>query len=77
MKTKKVGSSGRMGPRYGWKLRRQIRDIDRRAKASYECTNCGKRAVRRVSTGIWRCSKCDSIFAGGAFTPRTVESAGR
>jgi len=74
LKTKKVGSSGRMGPRYGWKLRRQIRDIDRRAKARYECAYCGKVAVRRISTGIWRCSKCDSVFAGGAFSPRTAES---
>ena len=72
MRTKKVGSSGRMGSRYGWKLRREVRDIDTRAKASYECAHCGKQAVRRTSTGIWECSKCGSIFAGGAYSPRTI-----
>jgi large subunit ribosomal protein L37Ae len=73
LKTKKVGSSGRMGPRYGWKLRREVRDIDARVKGLYECAHCGKQGVSRVSTGIWKCSKCGSVFAGGAYSPRTTE----
>lgn len=74
MRTKKVGSAGKLGARYGWKLRRRIRDIDARARSTYECARCGKKAVRRISTGIWKCSKCDSVFAGGAYSLRTVDS---
>lgn len=77
MRTKKVGSAGRLGPRYGWKLRRQIRDVESRAKARYECTQCGKLALKRTSTGIWECSKCGSVFAGGAFSPKTTKPSGR
>jgi len=74
LRTKKVGSAGRMGSRYGWRLRRQLREVDLKAKASYQCSRCGKLALRRVGTGIWRCSKCGSVFAGGAYTPAAAES---
>lgn len=73
-KKKKVGSAGRMGARYGWKLRGQVRDVERRARAKHECSECGKTALERVGTGIWRCSRCGSVFAGGAFVPKTAES---
>jgi len=75
-KTKKVGSAARLGPRYGWKLRRQVRDVEKRAKALYECRNCGKIGLKRVGTGLWQCTKCGSVFAGGAYVPRTTEAAG-
>jgi large subunit ribosomal protein L37Ae len=74
MKTKKVGSSGRMGPRYGWKLRRQIRDVETKARSTYNCTHGGKPGLKRTSTGIWKCSKCGSVFAGGAYAPRAAQS---
>lgn len=74
MKTKKVGSAGRMGARYGWRLRRQLREIDLKTKSTYECAHCGKLALRRAGTGVWRCSKCGSVFAGGAYSPTTAES---
>ncbi len=73
-KTKKVGSAGRFGPRYGWKLRHQAREVEKKAKTLYECQNCGKLGVKRVGTGLWKCTKCGSIFAGGAYVPRTVEA---
>ncbi len=27
--------------------------------------------VHRESVGVWKCSKCDFTFAGGAYTPST------
>lgn len=73
-KKKKVGSSGRLGARYGWKLRGQVRDVEKKAKAEYECHECGKRSLKREGTGIWKCSKCGSVFSGGAFVPKTATS---
>ncbi len=33
--------------------------------------DCGRKAVRRISTGIWQCQKCGATFAGGAYLPTT------
>jgi len=40
-------------------------------KDTYVCSVCGKKAVRRISTGIWQCKSCGATFAGGAFAPST------
>jgi len=73
-RTKKVGTSGRFQARYGVRARTRIRDIESQQKAKHPCPRCGNQTVRRVSTGIWKCRKCDYTFAGGAYIPRT-ESA--
>ncbi|MBL7118495.1 50S ribosomal protein L37ae [Candidatus Bathyarchaeota archaeon] len=70
-KTKKVGSSGRLGARYGVSVRRRLANIESQSKALYECSRCGRRRVRRKSVGLWSCSKCGYIFAGGAYRPST------
>ncbi|MFP4051071.1 MAG: 50S ribosomal protein L37ae [Thermoplasmata archaeon] len=70
-KKKKVGSSGRLGPRYGVKARNAIRDIEKAKEDSYECPRCHHEKVERESTGIWNCRKCGLTFAGGAFRPQT------
>jgi len=72
-RTKKVGSSGRFGPRYGLSVKKQARSISARKGARYTCPRCTKENVRRVSSGIWHCRSCDLKFAGGAFTPNTVK----
>jgi len=68
-RTKKVGISGRLGPRYGVKIRRLIREIETKEKMKHECPNCKYERVSRKSTGIWVCSHCGTKFAGGAYLP--------
>ncbi len=74
-RTKKVGSTGRFGPRYGAKLRRRVLDIERRRHEPHRCPSCATRALRREAAGLWRCRKCGLLFAGGAYVPYT--DAGR
>ncbi|MDW5563297.1 MAG: 50S ribosomal protein L37ae [Methanomassiliicoccus sp.] len=67
--TEKAGSSGRFGTRYGVVVRNRVRDIDKMRTAAHECPNCHRNSVSRVSSGIWECSKCDTKFAAGAYSP--------
>jgi len=70
-RTKKVGSAGRFQSRYGVRARTRIRNVEVQQKAKHDCPKCGHQAVKRVDTSIWRCRKCGSTFAGGAYIPRT------
>ena len=70
-RTKKVGSTGRFGPRYGAKLRRRVLDIDNRRKEPSRCPSCATKALKRKAVGLWKCGKCDLLFAGGAYVPFT------
>jgi len=36
--------------------------------ARYTCPFCGKDTIKRQVTGIWKCSACKKISAGGAYT---------
>ncbi len=68
-KKKKVGSTGRFGPRYGVKVKGTIRDIEESKKKEHECPRCNHDQVRRESSGIWNCGRCGLTFAGGAYNP--------
>ncbi|MFO8050276.1 MAG: 50S ribosomal protein L37ae [Thermoplasmatota archaeon] len=70
-RTKKVGSSGRFGPRYGISVKKRIRSIDQRRTSRYTCPKCYKKNVKRVSSGIWECRSCSHKFTGGAYSPTT------
>jgi len=70
-RTKKVGSSGRYQARYGVRSRSRVRNIESTQKKLHPCPSCGKVAVKRVSTSIWQCRKCDTKFAGGSYYPKT------
>ena len=67
-RTKKVGSAGRFGVRYGRTTRKKIADIEALYKGKHKCNNCNKLAVRRLSFGVWECSKCNIKFAGKAYS---------
>ncbi len=68
-KTKKVGSAGRFGVRYGKKVRKIVAEIEKVQRTRHVCPKCGMKYVKRLASGIWFCSKCGSKFAGGAYYP--------
>ncbi|MHA1302428.1 MAG: 50S ribosomal protein L37ae [Candidatus Heimdallarchaeaceae archaeon] len=74
-RTKKVGSTGRFGARYGSTIRKRVRAVEAKSKATYKCPRCLKRTFRRTGLGIWECKTCGEKRAGGAWEPQT--SAGR
>lgn len=57
--------------RYGVSLRKRYAAVAAEKRARYMCDVCGKTAVKRVSTGIWRCRSCGATYAGGAYTLKT------
>jgi large subunit ribosomal protein L37Ae len=74
MRTKKVKSAGRFGPRYGVKVRKLVASIEEKMKQEHVCSRCGHKTVRRAGTGIWECTKCGYKFAGGCYYPSTPMS---
>ena len=72
-RTKKVGSTGRFGPRYGAIVRKRVKKIEDRMKIPHKCPQCRAKSVKRVSVGIWICKKCKFKFSGGAYIPLTDE----
>mgnify|MGYP001562693680 CR=1 FL=1 len=66
-RTKKVGSTGRFGARYGLTIKQKVLAIEKKTKTKYECPSCLKPRVKRVSKGVWSCTKCNHKFAGGTF----------
>mmetsp|Transcript_9797 Transcript_9797/g.23371 ORF Transcript_9797/g.23371 Transcript_9797/m.23371 type:complete len:93 (+) Transcript_9797:59-337(+) len=74
-RTRKVGVVGKYGTRYGASLRKQIKKIEVTQHARYTCPFCGKNTVRRSAVGIWRCSACRKVVAGGAWAVNTQAAA--
>ena len=70
-RTKKVGPAGRFQARYGVRARTRVRNVEILQKAKHICPSCGHQKVKRVSTSIWQCKKCETKFAGGAYLPQT------
>ncbi len=71
-RTKVVGIAGRFGPRYGATLRKRWKEVMEKRYADHQCPFCGARGyVKRISVGLWTCRKCGSVWAGGAYVPRT------
>ncbi len=73
-KTKKVGSTGRLGARYGASLRKRVKKIEEVRHATYKCPRCFSPKVTRKAAGIWICRKCEYTFAGGAYIPLTARA---
>lgn len=65
--TKKVGSAGRFGSRYGKRIRQRIIDVEKKQRGWQKCPYCNKVRAKRVSVGIYQCKKCESKFTGKAY----------
>ena len=70
-RTKKVGSTGRFGTRYGATIRKRVKKIEQDAKRFHTCPSCDSLKVKRVSVGIWECKFCGFRFTGGSWAPET------
>lgn len=66
-KLKKTKSAGRYGARYGRSIRRKLVKLEEKQRKKQKCPFCGKIGVKRLSKGIWKCSKCDKKFASNTF----------
>ncbi len=69
MATKKVKSTGRFGVRYGRRIRVRSLEVEKTLKIRHECPSCTKKALKRISAGIWGCRTCGLKVAGGAYSP--------
>lgn len=70
--TLKVGITGKYGARYGSTLRKRMKPFEESQHSKYECTACGKMAVKRVCVGIWQCRICKFKTAGAAYAPKSA-----
>jgi large subunit ribosomal protein L37Ae len=68
-RTKKVGSSGRLGARYGVRIRKRIADVELQSKGRHECPKCKAVALGRTASGIWACRHCGAEFASSSYMP--------
>ena len=62
MRTKKVKAAGRLGARYGRKIRTKIAKVEATQRKKQDCIFCNGKA-KRLSKGIWLCKKCNKKFA--------------
>jgi large subunit ribosomal protein L37Ae len=67
MATKQIGTTKRLGARYGRTKRAKLGKIEVMQKKKYKCPNCQYKKVKRVNLGIWQCQKCGSKFTSKAF----------
>ncbi len=68
---KRTGITGKYGTRYGASLRKVIKKQEVSQHSKYFCDFCGKYAVKRRAVGIWECSSCHKVKAGGAYALNT------
>lgn len=67
MSTKKVGAAGRFRAGYGKSVRVRITNIEQKQRRRQKCPFCNNVSVKRLSSGIWHCNKCDKKFASDAY----------
>ncbi|HUJ77376.1 MAG TPA: 50S ribosomal protein L37ae [Thermoplasmata archaeon] len=66
-RTKKVGATGWMGPRYGIRIRRRVLEIDRAKGRPSACPRCATTTLGRVASGIYECRRCGTRYASNAY----------
>jgi len=66
-KLKKTKSAGRFGARYGRSVRSKLVNVEQKQRQKQECPFCKKLGVKRLSKGIWECSKCGKKFASDIY----------
>jgi len=70
-RTKKVGPTRGLGPRYGSTVRKRYIKVMEEMRKPHQCPQCGFLRVKRESVGVWKCRKCGFTYTGGAYVPVT------
>lgn len=66
--TKKLyGSVKRYGARYGRTSRQIAGGIEHKQRKAHKCPKCNKISAKRLSAGIWQCTKCNAKFTGKSY----------
>ncbi len=66
----------RFGARYGRRVKYKVGKVEEERRQSTACPYCLKDKARRISTGIWECTKCDNKFTGRAYViGKTAQAA--
>jgi large subunit ribosomal protein L37Ae len=66
-RTKKVGNTGWMGPRYGIRIRRRVLELDRQRSVTASCPRCSTATLGRIASGVFECRRCGVQYASGAY----------
>lgn len=68
-KLKKIKSAGRFGVKYGKRVRSYLIAVEQKQRKKQKCPFCGKEGVKRVSKGLWKCTrkKCGKKFASDTY----------
>ena len=66
-KSKKTKSAGRFGARYGKTVRNKLVKVEVKQRKKQKCPFCEKLGAKRLSKGIWQCSKCSKKFASNVY----------
>ena len=67
-KAKRLGTAKRFGARYGRRNKEKVGALEEQyQRKSLPCPYCHYSGVRRMSAGIWHCTKCKAKFAGRAY----------
>ncbi|MEK6741823.1 MAG: 50S ribosomal protein L37ae [Nanoarchaeota archaeon] len=68
-KLKKVKAAGRFGARYGKRARDSLVAVETKQRVKQKCPFCKKVGAKRLSKGVWQCSreKCGKKFASNTY----------
>jgi len=67
VKLKKTKSAGRFGAKHGKRPRARLIKVEDKQRKKQNCPFCNKLGAKRLSKGIWNCSKCGKKFASGVY----------
>ena len=68
-----LGSAKRFGARYGRTVKHKFAKIEALQRKKYKCPYCSYDKVKRLSSGIWHCRKCNAKFTNKAYTIEEVK----
>lgn len=67
-KKQSLGTTKRFGTRYGRSNKLAVARIEAQYRTTQKCPYCLYTTAKRLSRGIWGCSKCGSKFTAKAYS---------
>ncbi len=69
-----TGSAKRYTTRYGKSNRQKVGNIEAESRKKHKCPYCNALRVKRITYGIWNCTKCEKKFSGKAYIPAKIKT---